>query len=125
MGMPPVPEATRLLVVDDDATTREGLQEFLRDEGFEVCVACDGVQALEMLESFTPALLLTDLEMPHLDGHGLIRQARRNGHWIPIVLVTAHPLVDAEAAANDLGADAYIEKPVDLDDVLSCVRGFV
>jgi len=114
-----------VLVVDDDAAARDGLEEFLSDEGFVVHVAVDGIDALAVFERCLPALVITDLEMPRMDGRALIAGLRERGRTAFILVLTARMAVDAKREAEQLGVDGYINKPVDLDVLLRCVRALV
>jgi DNA-binding response OmpR family regulator len=118
-------EIANLLVVDDDDTARGGLREFLSDEGFVVHVAADGIDAMVVYERHRPALVITDLEMPRMDGRALIAELR-GGETTPLILVvTARMAVDAKREAEELGVDGYVNKPVDLDVLLRRVRALL
>jgi CheY-like chemotaxis protein len=110
----------RILVVDDDAGTRLALAEILRDEHYDVAVAADGVAALELVGGFLPDLVLSDVEMPNLDGVELMRAMRRLHFMAPTILMTAHELRQTEVIAA-LGAAALLTKPLDVNDVLRSV----
>jgi type IV pilus assembly protein PilB len=118
------PRQTRILVVEDDPTLREILREMLATERYEVSVAADGNQALGMLYRERPDLVITDLNMPGLDGLGLLRRLRRDlaTCQIPVIFLTVVDDLDAEARALDLGADDYLNKPIKQARFLSRVR---
>jgi DNA-binding response OmpR family regulator len=122
---PADPQEVTLLVVDDDAAARECLHDFLSDEGYSVHVAADGIEALRMLERCRPALVITDLEMPRMDGRTLIAALRERGSEPRIVVLTARMAIDASREAQQLGVDGYINKPIDLDMMSACVRALV
>ena len=103
----------RILVADDDAAARAGLVSLLSAWGFEVAEAADGNEALERAASFAPAVVITDMVMPGLDGIGLMKPM---GELVPeatIILLTAHATVEAAVAAMKDGAVDFLTKPVD------------
>jgi two-component system response regulator HydG len=109
----------RLLVVDDDATAREGLREFLVEEGFDVQTAADGLEALDAMREFAPALLITDLDMPRFDGRALVDTVRERDMPMRVVVVSAH------VPSERLRVDAHLTKPVELDALLRHVHALV
>ena len=109
---------TRILVVDDDEPTRELLRDYLSDAGYDVVVAADGRQACRALNAFRVDLVVTDLEMPVMDGLELIRWLRGAGPSCPIVLVTGR--TDRELQLCRFGRRAGFEcmtKPIDLEEL--------
>ncbi|HXG21715.1 MAG TPA: response regulator [Methylomirabilota bacterium] len=108
----------RILVVDDDQISREGVAEVLSDEGYEVAVAADGHEAIALLASFHPDLVLTDLRMPGLDGVGVLQHIKHVSPATPVIIFTAHVLIDAQREAQRLGAQDYLNKPLDFDEML-------
>jgi two-component system response regulator HydG len=112
----------RILVIDDDQTSREGVAEVLTDEGYEVAVAADGREAIALLSSFRPDLILTDLHMPGLNGLGVLHHVKSLHPATPVIIYTADTTIDAERSAKRLGAQGYINKPLDFDDMLVRIR---
>jgi CheY-like chemotaxis protein len=113
---------TAILVAEDEPSARLGLRSLLGDEGFEVQVAVDGVDALAKLEGFRPDVLLIDVKMPRLDGIGFFRQARKRLPLIPAIFMTG--LSDKELVASGLMGEpgvSFIQKPVDLDELLPLI----
>ena len=108
----------RVLVADDEASARMGLATLLRDAGFEVEEAEDGERALESLKASAPDVLVTDLHMPGLDGIQLLERAREAIPELIVVLVTAFADVDTAVRAMQLGAEHYLTKPVQFDELL-------
>ena len=102
----------RILVVDDSVTTRTLERSILESAGFETRTAMDGLQALELLRSFNAELVLSDVEMPHLDGFGLTQEIRRDPRTqhIPVILVTSLDKPEHKERGALAGADAYIVK---------------
>lgn len=107
-----------ILVVDDDETTRETLAEVLQDEGYEVALAADGLEAVAILSTYQPDLVLTDLHMPGLDGVNLLTHVKNVYPNTPVIIFTAHATLDSERQARHLGAQDYLNKPLNFDDML-------
>lgn len=112
-----------VFVVEDDADTREMLARFLELEGFNVATAANGRQALDLLEAGTPAsVILLDLMMPIMDGWQFRREQARNARLSKI------PVIVVSAAGRDriaqIDADAYLSKPVDLEELLSRITQY-
>ena len=119
----------RILVVDDDAVISKVFAVMLQRAGFEVDLAEDGVQGVEMWEQGNYDLVLMDVQMPRMDGFEATRairekEARRGGHT-PIVAVTAYALQKDEEQCLAAGMDAYISKPVDFKRLLATIKGFI
>ncbi|MCH8686726.1 hybrid sensor histidine kinase/response regulator [Pedomonas mirosovicensis] len=106
------PTKRRLLVVDDSITTRTLEQSALAAAGYEVLVACDGAEAWALLQERDVDLVVTDVEMPHMDGIALTRAMRRSEKLrsVPVVLVTARETEDDKTRGLEAGADAYLVK---------------
>jgi DNA-binding NtrC family response regulator len=116
------PEAPRILIVDDDAGQRSLLDSFLAGQGFETIVVESGEKALEVLNAGNIAMMISDVRMPGLSGLETLRRLRQARELLPVLLVTAFPDVrDAVGAIRD-GAVNYLEKPIDLDELLASVR---
>ena len=106
----------RVLVVDDDPDIRELLFTALEDEGFEVVPAGNGQEALAVIQSFRPDVIVLDLMMPVMDGWQFARELRARDEDIPIVLLSAAR--DLRTHAKALSAADIIEKPFDLAELL-------
>jgi two-component system response regulator MprA len=117
----------RILVVDDDAAVRESLGRALRLEGYEVELAGDGSEALELLEGNgdDPDLVVLDVLMPHVDGLEVCRRLRRTGSRLPVLMLTARDEVADRVAGLDAGADDYVVKPFALAELLARVRALL
>jgi DNA-binding NtrC family response regulator len=112
----------RILIVDDDPGQRSLLNSFLRGQGFETELAESGTRALEILQTGSFAMMISDVRMPGLTGLETLRLARQQHATLPVLLVTAFTDVrDAVAAMRD-GALNYLAKPIDLDELLASVR---
>jgi len=115
-------ESPRILIVDDDPGQRSLLNSFLRSQGFETDVVDSGERALEILRTKNFSMMVSDVRMPGLSGLETLRLARQEHATLPVLLVTAFTDVrDAVAAMRD-GAVNYLAKPIDLDELLACVR---
>ncbi|WPB57521.1 Hpt domain-containing protein [Xylophilus sp. GOD-11R] len=113
-----------VLVVDDSITVRRVTQRLLRREGYRVALAVDGMQALERLREERPALVLSDIEMPRMDGFDLLRQIRAEPATasLPVVMITSRIAAKHRDHAMSLGASHYLGKPYPEDELLALVR---
>jgi two-component system OmpR family response regulator len=109
----------RILVIDDEQISREGVGEVLREEGYEVALAVDGQEAIALLSSFRPDLVLTDLHMPGLNGLGVLHHVKNLRPATPVMIFTADATIDAKRVAQQSGAQDYLNKPLDFDDMLA------
>ena len=119
--------ATKILVVDDEVSIRHLLQVMLTTEGYEPLLAANGAEGLQLAHEHLPALVILDWMMPVLDGLATL-QALRNDlttAQIPVVMLTARQGDSAMAQAMVHGADFYITKPFDAEEMLAVVRRFV
>jgi len=112
----------RILIADDDQMSREGVEEVLADQGYEVAVTVDGQEAITLLASFQPDLVLTDLQMPRIDGIGVLNHVRQVSPTTPVIIFTADITLDAKRKAQYLGVQDYINKPLDFADLLKRVE---
>jgi two-component system, OmpR family, phosphate regulon response regulator PhoB len=114
----------RILIADDSATMRKLLAARLEADGYEVVQAADGEQALSLVRSGRPDLLILDNTMPKLDGFGVVRALREDPATsaVPIVMLTGHTGEDDRADSIQLGVDEYIPKPFSLGEVSARVR---
>ncbi|HYD60652.1 MAG TPA: Hpt domain-containing protein [Noviherbaspirillum sp.] len=116
-----------VMVVDDSLTVRRVTQRLLSREGYQVVLAKDGVDALEQLQSVTPAVMLVDIEMPRMDGFDLTRNVRddeRTRH-IPIIMITSRTAAKHRNYAMEIGVNEYLGKPYREDLLLKLIAGFV
>jgi DNA-binding response OmpR family regulator len=110
----------RVLVVDDDPSILDTVTSILKSEGFQVMAASGGEQALSMLHSWHPTLVLLDMRMPIMDGWAVARALREAGSKVPIVVMTAAE--SAKRWAEEIGAAGHLAKPFGLDELLACVE---
>jgi CheY-like chemotaxis protein len=112
-----------ILVVDDDASIRAFVEMALSDEGYEVLEAADGGAALALLETVRPAVILLDMRMPMMDGWTFAQKyGARPGPQAPIIVITAAR--DAANWAAQIGADAYLSKPFEVEALYACVARY-
>jgi DNA-binding NtrC family response regulator len=111
----------RILVVDDEANARSALAELLRDEGLEVETAADAFKALGKLAAFTPHVVITDLKMPGMDGIELVKKLRAMDDAPAVIVMTAFGAVDSALEAMRSGAEDYLTKPLNFDELLVVV----
>lgn len=114
----------RVLVVDDNEDVRDLLRLHLVAGGFDVEMAENGQQAIDSIASAPPDLMLTDLNMPGMDGFQLIEAVRANPSHrnMPIILLTAHNDVAVFRRGMDLGVDDFLTKPVNSKDLLNALN---
>ena len=112
----------KILVVDDEPSARSGLSKLLEQEGYTVDTAADGLLALESLAENAPALIITDLKMPNLDGMGLLTKLREQNLDVPTIVTTAFGEVSVAVQAMRAGAEDYLTKPIDFDALLLAVE---
>ena len=116
-------QAKRILIVDDIEDNLSLLQAILMEEGYEVDISKDGKSALAKIEASPPDLLLLDAMMPQMNGYEVTQRIRQNKNlpFIPIIMITAYE--DANVPEGlDLGANDFIRKPIDFDELMSRVK---
>ena len=114
----------KIMTVDDSATIRQMVALTLRDAGYEVVEAVDGCDALERLAQTPVDMLITDLNMPNLDGVGLIRAVRQQpaNRFIPIIMLTTESHDSKKQEGKAAGASGWIVKPFKPEQLLGVVR---
>ncbi len=103
----------RVLIVEDDPVSRKGLQDLLDVWGYEVEAAADGMEALDRIAAEVPAVVVSDLVMPRLDGMGLLSAIKRDYPGTPVIVLTGQGTVESAVQAMKDGAYDYLAKPVD------------
>ncbi|EST30339.1 hypothetical protein N566_21615 [Streptomycetaceae bacterium MP113-05] len=114
-----------LLIVDDDPAVREALRRSLTFEGYGVETAVDGADALERVAAREPGLIVLDVLMPRMDGLTAARRLRAEGVRVPLLMLTARDTVGDRVTGLDAGADDYLVKPFELDELLARVRALL
>ena len=122
----PVSQVPLILVVDDSITVRRVTQRLLQREGYRVALAADGLQALECLQEERPAIVLSDIEMPRMDGFDLARNIRGDARLkdLPIVMITSRIAEKHREHAAALGVNHYLGKPYSEEELLRLVRRY-
>ncbi|MBO7690147.1 MAG: response regulator transcription factor [Clostridia bacterium] len=115
----------RILVVDDDRSTRKLFSEILSAEGFEVLSAANGVEALECMEREQVHLAVVDVMMPEMDGLEFTRMLRQGNEDLPILMVSAKALSSDIKAGLRAGSDDYMTKPIDPEEMVLRVRALL
>ncbi|MEU0373455.1 response regulator transcription factor [Streptomyces sp. NPDC006283] len=118
-------EGERILIVDDEPAVREALRRSLAFEGYGTEVAVDGVDALARAEAYTPDLIVLDIQMPRMDGLTAARRLRAAGSRVPILMLTARDTVGDRVTGLDAGADDYLVKPFELDELFARIRALL
>ncbi len=115
-----------VLVVDDSITVRRVTQRLLKREGYRVALANDGLQALERLQEEKPALVLSDIEMPRMDGFDLLRNIRADAKLadLPVIMITSRIAQKHRDHASELGANHYLGKPYSEEQLLGLIRDY-
>ena len=112
---------SKIELVEDDLSTIEFLKPELEHEGFEVCLAQTGREALEVFEKESPSLILLDIMLPELNGLEVLRQIRKKSA-LPVILVTARNETFDKVKGLNAGADDYISKPFEIEELLARVN---
>ncbi|RZJ23575.1 MAG: hybrid sensor histidine kinase/response regulator, partial [Haliea sp.] len=120
------PQIPLVLVVDDSITVRRVTQRLLQREGYRVAMAADGLQALERLAEEKPAVVLSDIEMPRMDGFDLARNIRADARLagMPIIMITSRIAEKHREHAMELGVNHYLGKPYSEEELLSLVKHY-
>ena len=122
----PARQAPLVLVVDDSLTVRRVTQRLLVREGYRVTLAKDGLDAIEKLAEEKPAIVLSDIEMPRMDGFDLVRNMRADARLrdLPVIMITSRIAQKHRDHAAELGVDHYLGKPYSEEDLLSLVARY-
>ncbi|MCP4876590.1 MAG: response regulator [Gammaproteobacteria bacterium] len=116
-------ELLRVLIVDDSLSVRNSLSQLMRDSGYQSILARDGLEAINLLESECPDVVLTDLEMPRMNGLDLLSFIRNSKQWenLPVVMITSRSMTKHRQQAEKAGVNRYITKPFTDDEVLESI----
>ncbi len=111
------PSRGHVLIADDEEAARRSLAQILTEDGFTVSLAANGEEALNLVARESPDVLLTDLRMPVMDGHELLNRVRQGFPDVPVVIMTAHGTIASAVQAVRDGAEDYLTKPIDVEDL--------
>lgn len=116
--------AIKVLAVDDSRTIRDLLQLALRAAGYDVCLAEDGQDALDQIDGYAPDAIISDINMPRLDGFGLIEAIRRKDRFraTPVLVLTTENAPEFKARARAAGATGWIVKPFEADKLVRALQ---
>jgi len=115
----------RILIVDDEAGIRQTLRSVLEDEGYLVAAAADALSGRALMTSDEFDLVLLDIWLPDRDGLELLEELREGDFQTPVILISGHGNVDTAVKAMRIGADDFLEKPLERDRVLLALRNAV
>ena len=118
-------QPSRILVVDDEPAVREAIRRSLAFEGYDTELAADGLAAIEQVELYRPEVIVLDVLMPRMDGLTTARRLRSTGVTTPILMLTARDTVGDRVTGLDAGADDYLVKPFELDELLARLRALL
>ena len=113
---------TKILIVDDEIDALELMQELFESKGYVPITATNGLEALNLIRSQEPDLVLTDIRMPEMNGMQLLEVMNKEYPNIPVIMVTAHGTIETAVEAMKLGAKDYILKPLRLDEILAKIE---
>lgn len=117
----------QLLLVDDEPGLREAVKAYLEDEGFAVQVAANAREGWDLLQRFTPDLVISDIMMPQVDGYQFLQQMRDDPRFaaLPVIFLTARGMTTDRIQGYNSGCDAYISKPFDPDELVAIVTNIL
>ncbi|WP_432248959.1 response regulator transcription factor [Streptomyces sanyensis] len=118
-------EGERILIVDDEPAVREALRRSLAFEGYATETAVDGLDALARAQEYAPDLIVLDVQMPRMDGLTAARRLRASGSRVPVLMLTARDTVGDRVTGLDAGADDYLVKPFELDELFARIRALL
>ncbi|HEY5996514.1 MAG TPA: UDP-3-O-acyl-N-acetylglucosamine deacetylase [Candidatus Deferrimicrobiaceae bacterium] len=117
-----MPERGPILIVDDEPNIRKSLEGVLGDEGYSCALAADGSEALRQLQALHPSLVILDVWMPGMDGIETLRRIKELAPATPVIMMSGHATISTAIKATKAGASDFVEKPLELDQVLYMVR---
>ena len=115
----------KILIVDDDNNIAELISLYLTKECFDTRIVNDGEEAMIAFDQYNPNLILLDLMLPGMDGFTLLRQLRGGGSRLPVLMLTARSELNDRVRGLDAGADYYLTKPFEPEELLACIRSLL
>ena len=115
----------QILVAEDDKNTRRLMGAVLKEHGYHPILACDGLEALKLLDTHHVDLVILDIMMPGMDGYEFTRQLRATDYTLPILMVTAKQLPEDKRKGFIVGTDDYMTKPVDEEEMILRIRALL
>ena len=115
----------QILVAEDDKNTRRLMEAVLKEHGYHPILACDGLEALKLLDTHHVDLVILDIMMPGMDGYEFTRQLRATDYTLPILMVTAKHLTEDKRKGFIVGTDDYMTKPVDEEEMILRIRALL
>ncbi|HDZ16243.1 MAG TPA: response regulator [Methylophaga aminisulfidivorans] len=112
----------QVLLIEDDVSLAQGLQTSLKREGFSVNHLREGKSALSSVATSEPDIVILDLGLPDMDGNEVLRQIRKNHSELPVLILTARNTIEDKVTGLDNGADDYLAKPFEIDELLARLR---
>src|SRR5918997_638836 len=113
---------TRILIVEDDSSIARLVQLELEHRGLRVRCAYDGPSGLEAVAEFDPSAVVLDIMLPGMDGVGVLKRLRQRGNGVPVIMLTARDTASDKVHSLDLGADDYLTKPFDTEELMARLR---
>jgi len=115
----------RVLIIEDDRSIAGFVEPELERQSFIVRCAFDGIAGLEEAGAFSPDLIVLDIMLPRLDGVGVLKRLRQGGSRVPVIMLTARDATLDKVHSLDLGADDYLTKPFDIEELLARIRALL
>jgi DNA-binding response OmpR family regulator len=116
---------TRILLVEDDSSIARLVQLELEHRGLKVRFARDGLSGLEAVAEFKPAAIVLDIMLPGMDGVGVLKKLRQQGNRVPVIMLTARDTPADKVHSLDQGADDYLTKPFDTEELVARLRALL
>ena len=111
-----------ILIVDDEPSILQSLSGLLSDEGFEVLTAANGYEALKIVDTAFPDLVLLDIWMPGIDGIETLKEIKKNNPYMQVIIISGHGTIETAVKATKLGAFDLIEKPLSIDKIIVAIN---
>ena len=115
----------QILIAEDDKNTRRLMEAVLKEHGYHPILACDGLEALKLLDTHHVDLVILDIMMPGMDGYEFTRQLRATDYTLPILMFTAKQLPEDKRKGFIVGTDDYMTKPVDEEEMILRIRALL